>query len=85
MAGEVVQQCRACFKKLREISSSGTKGLADPELRNLRETARDTCLKALQLEYEKAQVRFNTYFSFVITNFLFGGGDHSSAKLYLFF
>jgi hypothetical protein len=57
MSGEVVQQCRASLKKLKEVSSSGTKGLADPELRQLRETVRDTCFKALQVDYEKAQVR----------------------------
>ncbi|KAG7668503.1 hypothetical protein Ndes2437B_g06914 [Nannochloris sp. 'desiccata'] len=55
MAGEAIQQCRTSLKKLKEISSSGTKGLADPELRHLRETVKDTCLKALQLEYEKSQ------------------------------
>ena len=68
MAGEVIQQCRASLKKLKDISSSGTKGLADPELRQLRETVRETCLNALHLEYEKAQVRFKHYFFFLITN-----------------
>jgi hypothetical protein len=67
MAGEVVQQCRINLKKLKDISSSGTKGLADPELRQLRETVRETCLKALQLEYENAQVRFHRQIIYLIT------------------
>jgi hypothetical protein len=71
MAGEAFQLCRDALKKLKEVSSSFSKGLADPELRQLRETVRATCLKALQLDYEKSQVRFKTKITILL--------DHSLA------
>lgn len=53
-SGEVVQ-CRALLRRLKDFGTKGS--VADPELRQLRERFRDTCAKALQLEYDLAQVR----------------------------
>lgn len=53
MASGEVAQCRALLRRLKDFGTKGS--VADPELRQLRERFRDTCAKALQLEYELAQ------------------------------
>ena len=57
--GEVAQ-CRALLRRLIDLGKKVS--IADPELRQLRERFRDTSAKALQVEYELAQVRYLLHF-----------------------